>query len=147
MNFRDPRKKRPEASLDMTPLIDVVFLLLVFFLLTTFLRPQPTQESSQQEEAVIDIQFATAASGHAETAAEKVTVFLDTEGLLYLDSDTPVPPNVLKQRLLDLLGAGKQPVVDLKADKRASHGSVIELLDLIKETGVETVNIVIKKSE
>lgn len=148
MNFKGHGRRRPEATLDLTPLIDVVFLLLVFFLLTTtFSQPTPSQSSTPVTEAVIDIQLARAKAGGAQSPAEKLTVFLDEKGLLYLDGEDPIPPNQLKQKLLDLIANGTTPVVDLKADKKASHGAVIELLDMIKESGIETVNIVIEKAE
>ena len=148
MNFRDPAKRRPEASLDITPLIDIVFLLLVFFLLTTtFAQPTPSEQSTTESESIIDIQLAEGQSGQAAAPAEKITVFLDDQGMIFLDSDTPIPPNELKAALLEMVKDGETPNVDLKADKKASHGAVIELLDLIKGTGIEQVNIVIQKSE
>ncbi|OIP31093.1 MAG: hypothetical protein AUK47_23240 [Deltaproteobacteria bacterium CG2_30_63_29] len=148
MNFKGHDRRRPEATLDLTPLVDVVFLLLIFFLLTmTFSQPTPSQSPTPVTEAVIDIQLARAKAGGEQSTVEKLTVFLDEKGLLYLDKDEPIPPNQLKQKLLDLIAAGTPPVVDLKADKKATHGAVIELLDMIKESGIETVNIIIEKTE
>lgn len=146
MNFRGQGRRRPEAALELTSLIDVVFLLLIFFLLTTtFARPTPTNASEQQEEAVIDVQLPASGTGATNTAQERLTLFLDPDGLIYLDDQNPMPPNQLKAHLLELKAQGKDLVVDLKADKRASHGATIELLDLVKQSGVETVNFVIEK--
>ncbi|MDX9723784.1 MAG: biopolymer transporter ExbD [Myxococcota bacterium] len=148
MNFRVERKRRFESVLDITPLIDCMFLLLIFFLLsTTFARPTPSQESEEESEAVIDVQLARSKSGASSEAARSVDVFLDDAGLLYVDGQQPVKPNELKQKLSDLLAAEQPPLVNLRADRRASHGSVVEALDLIKDAGIETVNIVIEKSE
>ena len=131
----------------MTPLIDVVFLLLVFFLLTTsFTKPTPSQDAAPIQEAIIDVQLARSASGDDAAETQMLTVFLDDKGLLYVDSETPLAPNQLKQTLLDEVAAGRQSTVNLKADKRASHGAVIEALDLIKEAGIESVNLIIEKA-
>ena len=64
MNFKGHDRRRPEATLDLTPLVDVVFLLLIFFLLTmTFSQPTPSQSPTPVTEAVIDIQLARAKAG------------------------------------------------------------------------------------
>ena len=148
MNFRDPRRRRLDSVLDITPLIDCMFLLLIFFLLsTTFSRPTPAQDAEEDREAVIDVQLARSKSGADDQPAENVDVYLDQQGVLYLDENQPVKPNELKQRLGDVLAKGNKPTVNLRADRRVSHGAVVEALDLVKETGIETVNIVIEKSE
>lgn len=148
MNFRGHARRRPEVALELTSLIDVVFLLLIFFLLTTtFSRPTPTNATEQQDEAVIDVQLPASGSGATPSTQERLTLFLDPQGLIYLDSEAPMAPNELKAHLLDLKAQGKDLVVDLKADKRASHGATVELLDLVKQSGIETVNFVIEKAQ
>ena len=146
MNFTDPNVRRPQASLEITPLIDVVFLLLVFFLLTTtFARPTPNQEPVPVRESVIDIQLARAGSGQSVGDVRRLSVYLDADGQLFMGTDEPMAPDELKERLHELMTtAEEQPVIDLKADRRTSHGAVIELLDLVKESGLENVNIVIE---
>lgn len=148
MNFHGSARRRPEAALEMTPLIDVVFLLLVFFLLTTtFSQPTPTESTDEPEEAVIDVDLPSASSGNAETSSESLTVYLDPDGRVYLDSDTPLAPNELKATLLQKRDEGTDVIVNLKADKQASHGATMELLDLVKQSGVQTVNFVIEKPQ
>lgn len=148
MKFRSENKRRPTADLDLTPLIDVIFLLLVFFLLTTtFSKPTQSREAVKEVEAAINVQLAKAKSGTSTTTAERITLFLDDKGQLFLSNGDQIAPNDLKAKLLELKEREENPLVDLKADRSASHGAVIEVLDLVKETGIEQVNIVIEKSE
>lgn len=146
MNFRDSTQRR-EVNLDLTPLIDVVFLLLVFFLLTTtFTKPTQSREAVEQVEQAIDVKLAKAQSGTSASPGERLTLFLTENGEVVLNNGDRIAPNDLKARLLEMV-EDKDVLVDLKADKRAAHGAVIELLDLVKSAGIEQVNIVIEKQE
>ena len=154
MNFRKSQKRRPEANLDMTPLIDVVFLLLIFFLITTtFSRPTQTQQEASQEvieEAksvlkVFQIMLAEASAGSKKSPVETLSVYINADNELILDNGEKTSLNALKEMLLRLKAEDKLPPVDVNADQRIPYGSVVEILNVIVETGVENVQFVIEQ--
>jgi biopolymer transport protein ExbD len=138
MSLRDSRRKRrEEASLEMTPLIDVVFLLLIFFLITTTF--------SKSQEAHIPINLPTAVTGEKTTSGEKVVLFITEDGTVELKGDEPLRGETIEEQLSDLHQRKPESSVVLKGDENASHGKVIEVLDRIKETGFKKVDLVISR--
>jgi biopolymer transport protein ExbD len=130
----------------MTPLIDVVFLLLIFFLITTtFSRPTQSQTAPPDPTAQIPIELKEAASGSSSEPSQSLNVTVDGAGGFFLDAE-PVTADDLRARIAELKAQGQTPAVNLRADKAAQHGQVIEALDLIRGAGVEQVNFVIKKA-
>ena len=143
MNLPRPQT-RYAPNLEITPLIDVVFLLLVFLLLTmTF-----TEEKPDIEEAIIDIQLAKSSTTESTPPPQSVTLLVNERGELY-QSDVAVPKtqDELKLYLAEKLISTPDLNVSVKADHRASHGQVIDALDLLKSLGIKRVNLVIEKKK
>jgi len=128
MKFRPERKGRGQI-INITTLIDVMFLLLIFFMVTSTFKNQPA----------INLVLPRSA-----TATETV----DTPSVLYLTSDDKIYLNdtlVDEARLPALLGqlrasAGEDRMV-LRADENASHGRVVALIDTIKQSGFTRVSL------
>lgn len=146
MSLRHSRKSRRVAvDLDITPLIDVVFLLLIFFLVTSTF--------SKTEDAEIPINLPSAASGEAITETQKIVLFITEDGSVEIKSDADDPGNILdgeeiegatlNKKLENLYAKHPQANVLLRGDTLATHGKVIEVLDQIKESGFKSVNLVI----
>lgn len=137
---RTPARFRP--TLDITPLIDVVFLLLVFLLLTmTF-----AEEKTELEEAIIDIELAKSSTTETPSPIENITLLIDEKGSLYR-ADAPIAQTTddLKIYLAEKLLSDPDMTVNVKSDHRTRHGQVIEALDLLKSLGIKRVNLVIEK--
>jgi biopolymer transport protein ExbD len=131
-------------GLDITPLIDVVFILLVFLLLTmTF-----SEDKTEVEEAIIDIELAKSSTTQTPTPPASITLLIDESGSLY-QSDAPAPKtqDELKLYLAEKLLAAPDLNVNVKADHRARHGQVISALDMLKELGIQRVHLVIEKTK
>lgn len=140
MSLRDARKKRrEEANLEMTPLIDVVFLLLIFFLITT------TFSQGQEDELPIDLPEAV--SGESATEGEKVVLSITEDGSVDIEGDEPLEGDSVDDQLSELYERKSDAAVVLRGDEAASHGEVIEVLDKIKETGFEKVNLVTSRPQ
>ena len=139
---------RPEArhipGMDITPLIDVVFLLLVFLLLTmTF-----TEDRPEVEEAIIDIELAKSSTTQDPPPTEAITLLIDEKGSLYqADAAIPKTRDELKLYLAEQLLSKPKLSVNVKADHRAKHGQVIDALDMLKELGIQHVHLVIEKQK
>ena len=137
-------KSRFSPLLEITPLIDVVFLLLVFLLLTmTFSQ----NEKSETEEAIIDIELAKASTTETPTPTETITLLIDETGSIYrADAPLAQSPDDIRLYLAEKLLSQPDLNVSVKADHRTKHGQVIETLDLLRELGIKHANLVIEKN-
>jgi biopolymer transport protein ExbD len=109
----------------MGPLIDVVFLLLIFFLLVgTAAPPEP-----------IKVDPATSESDDGPVNGELV-VLLSADGRLAFEGQE-LERTALARALRQRLAEGAQPTVQLKADARLSAQEVIAVLDLLRGAGID----------
>ncbi|MFU8804123.1 MAG: ExbD/TolR family protein [Bradymonadaceae bacterium] len=139
MNFRNTaNSRRAETTLELTPLIDVVFLLLIFFLITTTFV--------QTTEAEIPINLPEAASGVASEQVERMVLVVTATGGVAIEGEGEVSSANLRARLEELHEQNPMASILLKGDVEATHGKVIELLDVVKQTGFSRVNLVIQQS-
>ncbi len=142
MNFRN-RDRRDETTIELTPLIDVVFLLLIFFLITTsFVRPEQ-QESSAQ----IPVNLPSGVSGKAISDGERLILTVTEDGNIRLEDGTLVEGATLAEQLRELHKTSPDAAILLRGDTSARHGNVVEILDTIKESGFTEVNLVIDTKE
>jgi biopolymer transport protein ExbD len=131
MAFR-ARKPRGQVHLSVTPLIDVLFLLLIFFMLTgTFKR------FGELELTLPSSETAQAGTDEGPAALEVVAT---EDGRLLLDGD-PIALDALGARLGELRTDDPDGRIVLKAESEVVHGRVVALLDLIRDAGYPGVSI------
>ncbi len=124
MEMRHSRKKR-SLVINLTSLIDVMFLLVLFFMVSATFVSQPA----------ISLELPDAK--HADVARQTpVVVYIDERGSVYIN-DEPVEMALFEQELVSRLADSTEKAVVLKADARVSHGTVIHVLDQIKGAGVK----------
>ncbi|PID80595.1 hypothetical protein CSB20_06580 [bacterium DOLZORAL124_64_63] len=128
MNFRE-RKKGRGLILNVTSLIDVMFLLLIFFMVTSTFRNQPA----------INLVLPRSATAQ-EVADTPAVLFLTENGEVYLN-DTLIPAGQLMTRLESLHATSKDNRMVLRADQAATHGDVVQLIDNLKESGFTRVSL------
>ncbi len=128
MNFR-PAKKGRSLILNVTSLIDVMFLLLIFFMVTSTFRNQPA----------ITLVLPRSATA-ADVVDTPVILFLTAEGDVYLN-DSIIPGTELKARLVELHAKSDDDRMVLRADEEANHGDVVGLIDTIKQSGFTRVSL------
>ncbi len=128
MNFR-PQKKGRSLIINVTSLIDVMFLLLIFFMVTSTFRNQPA--------ITLVLPRSATASEVVDTPA---ILFLTAGGEVYLN-DALVPADDLTARLEALNATSKDNRMVLRADEEASHGDVVNLIDNIKQSGFTRVSL------
>jgi biopolymer transport protein ExbD len=145
MNFRDQRRRRLDASLDLTPLIDCVFLLLIFFLVTaTF--------AQQQQQTVVPVELPVGSTGESSSATEQVTIFLEADGTYSLrrgedDVQTSMQRGDLETVLRALYTSSPETALFLRGDREVRYGEVMRLLDIAREIGFRRVFNVIQAPE
>ena len=121
-------------EVDLSPLIDVTFLLLIFFVLTTSFQRDNQIEIDRPE-----------ASTSSPVFGEPVRVTLDAEGVTYLDGRR-VEPWLLQRRVGARLADAPNRNVLLIADERAPSGRTVEVLDQCRLAGAEDVALATRRS-
>ncbi|KHF24848.1 ExbD/TolR family protein [Solemya velum gill symbiont] len=129
------RPRHSNVVLNLTPLIDIVFLLLVFFMLTAhFIEDQAL---------VVDLPDANSAPAAAEHK-EIVTVILSPEGVIFVN-DQPVHEHELQKFLKAALDETENRIVRIRGDNEASLGSAVKVLDAAEASGAKAVDILTEK--
>lgn len=126
--FNMPQRRRKPA-INITPLIDVMFLLLIFFMVS----------STFKEDMAIDITLPEAASAVSQEIAPHEIV-VDREGRVYFGGEA-VGDDALKSALGSLLADDPGATLVLRADEEADFGRVIRVIDIARE--LEAANLVI----
>ncbi|MBE7413816.1 MAG: biopolymer transporter ExbD [Deltaproteobacteria bacterium] len=118
--------------LDLTPMIDVVFLLLLFFLLTSmYARPQLPLDLPQSETAL--------------TPAESdVHVAIKADGSIHLNGEKTGMKD-LSGELARIYGVSGKRELALASDKGVPFGLVVEVMDAARKAGAEDISIVTDK--
>ncbi len=131
MNLRDRPREEPEVNL--TSLIDVVLLLLVFFMVSTsFLKATEIRLQLPQAEAI-----------PREEPAEEVEIIVTADGDFYVDGRELVNrrPETLRRALEDVAGERRDIPLTLRADGRATHQSVVSAMDVAGRMGFSRIVI------
>lgn len=133
MNFRPKKnngKKGVGSTLDLTPVVDVVFNLLIFFALSL---------NFAVASRGIDVKLPSAGSA-TTIKADQVTVNLTKDGSSYLD-DKKIDINQLGTLLKEK--ADKKSLVIIRADSDVEHGRVVGVMDIIKSQDLNRIAIAV----
>lgn len=118
------RKQRDEPRVDLTPMVDVVFLLLIFFMISTTFVESPG----------ISIKLPEASSQTIEREPKEIKVYLSQDGDIY-HGEKKISVDDFKGLLADHQADAKQTTVLLLADQESRHGKVVVLMDLARDAG------------
>lgn len=124
------KKSTRSGSLDITPLVDLVFLLVIFFLLSTTFRVLPG----------IRVDLPTASSQKISQEKKDVVLAVNKAGEVFLDKE-PIELLALEVRLRDLAQEDKERTIFIRGDRSTSFGSVVDLLATVKKTGLHRIAI------
>ena len=129
-----PKKKR-RVMINVTSLIDVMFLLLIFFMVTSTFLDQPGMK----------LELPSAES--AEVArVEKLVLYISSDNEVVFNG-MPVALDDLEETMLAALSDIEDRTLVLNADKSVQHGTVIRVMDIAKKIGLEKLVIGIKMKE
>ncbi len=121
------------TGINVTPLVDIVLVLLIIFMVTANFIVRETKE--------VDLPKA-AKSG--ETVQGIVNVVLDKDGKLFFDG-TEVTEAELKSKIIDAVKKEKEPRAIITADQSLSYGKVMQLIDLVQVQGIAKFALNIQK--
>ncbi len=129
-----PRSQLPEASVELTPLIDVVFLLLIFFMVsTTFTR---------ETQLTIDLPEATAAQP-SEPKPDVIEVLISANGEYAINGRALVnsQPGTVRVALEEVAAGDYGLPLVISADASATHQSVVTVMDIAGRLGFARMRI------
>ncbi|MBN2400486.1 MAG: biopolymer transporter ExbD [Candidatus Aminicenantes bacterium] len=119
------------AEINITPLVDVMLVLLIIFMVTA-----PMMQSG------ISVKLPSAESRN-NPSQEGLVLTLTKDRYIYMN-DQIVNLYFLESRLKDFFFNREKKVVFLKADKSLTYGYIIEVMDIIKIAGVDTVGMIVE---
>src|SRR3989338_274663 len=132
MNFKKNKKDQP-SLIDIAPLIDVVFLLLIFFMVSSTFISAPG----------IKIDLPEATSKEIVHQKEDVTIVMRFNNEIILNSKT-VTMDELKVGLEETAKKDSKALVIIQADAGVSHGKVVKVMDLVRAAGLNQLAIATK---
>jgi len=133
LRMRLPKRERYQIQMPLTSLIDIVFLLLIYFLLTTnFIAEQG-----------IDVNLPDAEASTPQTRQE-ITVYIDRAGLVYIN-DQPVDFNDLFDQLKDRIAANPKQLVVVKADGSIALERAVQVMDIAQAAGAGSLFLATEK--
>jgi biopolymer transport protein ExbD/biopolymer transport protein TolR len=121
---------RPMSDINMTPLIDVMLVLLVIFIITA-----PLMTSS------LKLDLPKTEGARPSDAPSFVALAVDADGQLFV-GDEKVSPQQLLDRVRAAAARDALTEVQLRADKAVAYGRVAELIGLIQEAGLSRIGFV-----
>jgi len=133
------RKKKAEVGINLTPLIDIVFLLLIFFMVsTTFTR-----------ETQIKLELPKASVEKMESDPQVIEISVDQQGRMFVNGKALVNSQVetLVKAITPLINANKELPLIISADKNTPYQSVVTAMDAASKLGITNIKMATQKSD
>ena len=128
--FDSTKPPRPMSEINVTPLVDVMLVLLVIFILTA-----PLLASS------IKLELPKADAAPSAQAPQFVTLVVNASGAVFLN-DQPIELAALRTRLLQTATQNPDTEVQLRADARVPYGRVVEVMGVAQKAGLTRIGFV-----
>ena len=137
MKFK--RATPEELELNLTPLIDVVFLLLIFFMVST----------TFQQESQISLQLPRAGDSPVPEVADTVEVVINAAGTFYVNDQELVKSDIatLQNALYEMSGGDREVPLSIRADAQTPHQAVVIAMDAAARLGMLRMSIATSRSE
>jgi biopolymer transport protein TolR len=119
------------ADINVTPLVDVMLVLLIIFMVTAPMMHQGVSVALPK----------TATTNLPTGIRDPIILSITRDGLYYIN-EKPVARGLLKDRLKTELRTRNDRTVFLKADRALSYGTVVETLDILNRMGVESLGMI-----
>lgn len=136
MNFHRESLEEKEPSINLTPLMDVMFLLVIFFAVSTTFRVYPG----------ISVTLPKAESKDVLSEERIMVAVLNEQGQIFLDG-SPIAQRTLLKVLRARQAANPSLMFVVQADENARHGRVVELMDAAKMVGISKLGIATRKPD
>ncbi len=131
MRYNEPIEA--DTTIDIGPMIDIVFILLIFFMVTTTFVKDMKLELERPK-----------ASSALAVSSKAIRLFIDQAGNTYMDGE-PVRLWLIQSKLRDLLSTSTSKIVLVVTDEGVSAGKLVEVVDQARLAGAESVGVATKK--
>lgn len=135
INVRRSLRGGDKVNIDMGPLIDMVFLLLIFFVVTT----------SFVKESGVDVQRSTAATAEVKERGN-IMVGLTVEGEVWFDGER-VDVRSVRAHVERALAEDPESGVVIVADKKSETGLVVQIMDQCRLAGAKDVSLAANRGD
>ncbi|OGR00825.1 MAG: hypothetical protein A2284_06280 [Deltaproteobacteria bacterium RIFOXYA12_FULL_61_11] len=122
--------KKQNVELGITPLIDVIFTLLVFLLIST----------TFEQQGGLEVELPGSSFSETASPVERSTVTIDRNGHVYLNRQRVE----LDGLVLALRTLSRTSAVVLEADREVKHGRIVAVMDAVRRSGIKAVSIATK---
>ena len=134
--MRIPRKQSEKARIEIIPMIDVIFFLLVFFMVSTL---------SMTMNRGLPVNLPTAATSQ-KGLRDNVNLTVLQDGKMFLNKE-PITLRDMGQRVKAVLASDPQLAVVINADGQVLHSTVVDILDELRQAGVSGLAIAVKSGK
>ena len=124
------------ADINVTPLVDVMLVLLIIFMITAPMLHQGIEVALPQADA----------EAMELNIDDPIVLSINRDGIVYIQEE-PVHPTQLVERLQPLVEARGGETVFLKGDRDLAYGRVVEVLDILHRGGIEQIGMVTERPE
>jgi biopolymer transport protein TolR len=136
VNFREgpgTRSRRSATVLDITPLVDVVFQLLIFFLLTSsYVTQQPAAASNDSPQVPVEL---PESSLPAEPSRfDDLLIAVDAQGDIYIGNDERIGLEALADRLARTANENPNTVVLIRGDQAVPYGRIAQVMAIARQS-------------
>jgi biopolymer transport protein ExbD len=133
VNFMQPEDSDEEITLEMTPLIDMVFQLLIFFLLTTTF-------AINVKEGGLEVDLPRAKSAQIPSMARHMVIAILKDGRIVVGGEE-MSTEALREKLVKVHKDNPQTMIIVQADKTVEHGIVVKAMDMAATIGLKHLAI------
>lgn len=130
------RRKRQETQIDMTPMLDIVFIMLIFFIVTT----------SFVKEAGIDVNTPSAKTSQNNKGANSIIIAIDKDANIWMDKRI-VDIDAIRPNLIRLSSNMPDPRVVINADQVSQTKVLVQVMDRIKQSGIDKIFVAATKDD
>ena len=124
------KRSRESVVVDITSLIDVVFLLLIFFMTSTVFK---------EKEQILSLDLAQTKSGESRNNLKKVLLIeVSSEKIAYQGKKMTIAE--LERKLFNI--SNKKISLELRVDKEVKYLRLVKILEILKKTGLENLSLV-----
>ncbi|BAY10161.1 ExbD/TolR family protein [Calothrix sp. NIES-2098] len=124
------------AQINIVPMIDVIFAILTFFIMSTLFLTR--QEG-------LPVNLPQAATSQQSQVPTKITVTVEANGEISLNKN-PTTVNALTEQLRALVGSNSETLVVINADRKVEHGQIVTIMDRVRQVKGARLAIATQKS-
>ncbi|MDZ8027092.1 MAG: ExbD/TolR family protein [Nostoc sp. SerVER01] len=111
------------AQINIVPMIDVIFAILTFFIMSTLFLTRSEG---------LPVNLPKAATAKQQQVPSKITITVDEQGVVSLNRK-PIAVDDLTQQVRSLIGSNSEMLVIINADEKVGHGKVVAVMDRVRE--------------